>query len=208
MKCYKFFNGIFILVILFLSACGTATIKTQAIPDLKIGSPLSGIKPVTFFIKKFRDEAGEVVHMSGFHGVVKTDKPANQLFSQAIAAELKRNGHKVLLNESDGKADIIIDGTVKKFLIEVRMALLGTKYIGYAEAEITVTKTSDATESIQKLYRGSYESGKQLGNPHIFDDRWRTFLYETLSNMVNDFSTDQDLFTLLKRLEEVKHVPH
>jgi hypothetical protein len=208
MKCCKLFSGIFILVILFGGACGTATIKTETIPELKVGSPLSGIKPVTFFVKKFRDEAGDVVCMSPV-GAVKIDKPANQLFSQAIVAELKRNGHTVLLNDNDGKADVVIDGTVKKYWIEFRPPgiITSAKYIGHAEAEITITKTSDAIENISKLYSGSYECGL-LPNPHVAENGWRNCLYETLSNMVNDFSTDPDLFALLKRLEEIKHVPH
>ena len=202
MVSHKFLYVILIFIILFLEACGTATIKMETTPELKVGSPLSGIQPITFLIKSFRDEVGEVVSVSGV-GVVKIDKSANQLFSQAITAELRRNGHTVLLHENDGKADIIIDGVVKKYLIEFRHSSWSTKAFSNAEVEMTLKKSADATEGVSKLYKSSYECDGALNNPHLFEDRWRNCLHEALLDIVKDFSTDPDLLDMLKKVEKL-----
>lgn len=183
------------LVILFLGACiGTPTIKMETIPELKVGSPLSEVKPLTFYVKRFGDEVGEVISVVGPEiWFIKIDIPANQLFSQAIANELKRNGHTVFLYENDGKADIIIDGAVKKYFIESPHSGFYSRNTGYAEAEITLIKTSDDTESMSKLYRGSFDCGTA---------RCRTCLYETLLDMVKDFSTDPDLLEFVKSIKK------
>ena len=186
------------LVILFWGACielPMPNIKMETIPELKVGSPLSGVKPVTFYVKRFGDEVGEMIevipvgHAKGF---IKIDIPANQLFSQAIANELKRNGHTVFLYENDGKADIIVDGVAKKYLIEFPISTFHSRNTGYAEAEITLIKISDATESMSKLYRGSFDC-------RTVD---RTCLYETLLDMVKDFSTDPDLLEFVKSVRK------
>lgn len=197
MKCQR--NLIIISILLALAVQGCASvgiIRMERIPTLRGGSPLSGIEPVTCVIKDFRDEVGEVV-FSEMGGIVKIDRGTADIVVQAIAAELRRNGHKVMEPKDVDMADVVIDGTVKQFWIELRQHFLYARILASVKVEITVTSASGG-KTLSKLYSGiSAERG--MGNRWTWEERYRDSLNEALSNMVKDFTTDPDFLDGLRK---------
>lgn len=192
MKCRR--NLIIISIFLALALQGCAAVMIigmERIPTLKGGSPLSGIEPVTCVIKDFRDEAGEIV-FSYVDTVAKIDRGAADIVAQAIATELRRNGHKVMESKDVDKADVVIDGTVKQFWLEVQQHLLSAGVLAHAKAEITVTSASGG-KILSKLYSGISIERK------MSDKNMELNLKEALSNMVKDFTTDPDFLDGLKK---------
>jgi hypothetical protein len=140
---YKFLVLILSILASILSQACTATFKIT--PQIQGGSPLHGIKPLTFFIRSFTDNVGNIIgeNKRVYPNRISLYKPASESIRQVIEDEIKRNGHHIMNTEDINKADFIIDGEVKKLKTDIYEATFTRRCITDAEMELLIKKTSN-----------------------------------------------------------------
>lgn len=181
-----------------IQGCGQVPIKMRQIPELKGGSPLSGIEPVTFVFNDFIDEVGEIVgFVGGFKNPVVIDKKVTHIVVQTITSELKRNGHKILGRNNVDKTDFIIDGNVKQYFVESQ-ARVKVEYTANVKVNITVSKALSHEKILSQTYSGVYKESK-IWPPLAIEEYLVEMLNRALLNMVKDFTTDPDFLNILNR---------
>lgn len=205
---YKIYLLILLLLTTSVIASCSGVIKMEKIPELEGGSPLGGIKPVTFTINHFKnaaDDEGIVGIPGGALPKYKTDRQVNDIVRQAIINELIRNGHRVLPPEDSSKANVVIDGTVWQYWASFKphktilMLSSVNHVIGSVKADITV-RFSDSGTILTKSYNGTadLETAKAFTKGNC-----ESALNEALLNMLKDFTMDPDFLDGLNKVGKV-----
>ena len=201
MNYQKYAVIIWLSIVSMLHGCAAYSITTipiEEVPELKIGSPLAGIRSLTFLVNEFEDARpfkGSVI-LASERGRIELNQKVSELVTQSIANELKRNGHKVLRSNESDNADVIIKGVVRRYWIESKpVSLFSLRLSGTVEAEISVN--GQGTEKvIPKIYRGDYYiDGNSIG-PLI----WRDILNQALTEMIKEFTTDEEFLGRIKQV--------
>ena len=182
-----------------LQACTTRTIKIDPIPELKSGSPLSGIEPLTFKINEFEDVRPYKKQVGVGPQSIKIEleeQKVSDIVAQAIANELKRNGHKTLQPKESGKADVVINGIVRQYWVEDYTKIFTVKVSGHVEVEINVVRRQDLDKPLSKTFRGKY----------YYSDKgvlgvWEHVINQALLQMIKEFTTDEEFLNVLKKVK-------
>jgi len=191
---------IFIFTSAILQGCTTRTIRIDPIPELKIGSPLAGLEPLNFVIKEFEDMRPNKKLIGACRVGPKIeleDQKVSEIVVDAIANEIKRNGHNVLPSAETDKADVIIDGIVRGYWIQSNNYTFSIKITGMIETEIKVTTRQSKNRALSKTYQGDYyyeTSGI------ISSGIWQHVINEALLDMVKELTTDEEFLSRLKQV--------
>jgi len=171
------------------------------IPRLEGGSPLSGIEPVTFVIKA-EDRTGKYVARGVAPGwrPAELDRKVSDVVAEAIATELKRNGHRVLDSSDINKADLVMIGIVLRYWVDVREGVFKKEHIGIAKVQITILRAKDSVEMLSKTYEGVYHRTQHLEIPGV--GYYKDILVNALLNMVKDFTTDPEFLDCLQKIKQ------
>lgn len=200
MKYQKFIIAILISAAALLQGCASRTIKIDPIPELKIGSPLAGIEPLTFRINDFEDVRPLKKQVGACRvgpRIELDEQMVTDIIVQAMSNELKRNGHKVLKAGDAGNVDVIIDGTVRKYWIQSDNYAFSIKITGTVETEINIAATN-TDKPLTKTYRGEYyyETGFSI-TPSV----WRDVINRALLEMLKEFTTDEEFLSRIKSIK-------
>lgn len=191
-----------ILTVIFLQGCNTKTIRIDPIPELKTGSPLAGIEPLSFAFKEFEDFRTDKKHIGlcvnmGVKMELK-DQNVSEIVRQAVVNELKRNGHKILLPGEANNADVVIEGIVSRFWIDGRANFATISYASTVVTDITVS-TVGSDKPLSKTYEGNFNySGG--GFPGVLE----YILNQALLDMLKEFTTDEDFLSRIKQVRNFK----
>lgn len=188
-----------LLIIVVFQGCAH-NIKMKQIPELKTGSPLSEIKPLTFEIKDFGDERAvkDIIGMQGGHKI-KIDKKVTEIIAETISNELSRNGHKVLKFNDADMADVTIEGDVSRYWIDDRDYFFTFKIIGTVEVKMAVTATRSSYKPLLKTYKGTYYFDTSLILPTSL---FRDIINQALLKMVEEFTTDPEFLDMLRGIKK------
>lgn len=185
-------------------SCSSKNVRIDQIPQLKTGSPLAGIQPLTFAINEFEDVRPHKKFIGDAYGTHKIEldvQKASEIISQAFANELKRNGHKVMGFKESGKADVIIEGIVRQYWAAGRDYFTGSKVTADVEVEINVT-AKGLEKPFTKTYHGNYFNNPAFGinllnMGAIFTDA----VNNALLNMLKEFTDDEEFLNLIKQVK-------
>lgn len=218
-----------ILKVLFIQSCGhSKPLNIGTLPELRGGSLLGEIEPVTFVINKFEDKRAdfysfetikETKLLVPFENVILNkylDLDRNQIFYlrevildrsisdiivQMIASELRRNGHQVLKQEDSKKAEMIIDGTVLQYDVAFSTNSFFKKrncYMANVKVAITVIDNFHAKKMLSKMYTGIVLNH----DPKSFFKTYLDHIKWATLNMVKDFTTDQEFLNVLQEIKK------
>ena len=188
-----------IFIAFLCQSCGTKIIYMKQLELKGGGSFFKQIESLTFGINQF-DDRRAIKDVVGYHPAryIVTKKEVTDIIAQAIATELKRNGHKVLESNSSDKGDVVIDGIVRKFFFKWRTGWVFAYCEANVEVDIKVTTPLVSNKMFSKKYTGYYKMKEFGGSFRLI----RIVLNEALLNMIKDFTTDQDLFDYLHEVEK------
>ena len=192
-NCIYSFRCAFLIVLSLLLVGCSKYIRSDALHQLQVGSPLSELSPLTFAIKEFVDVRGIDPQLIGPR--IHVDQPVSKIITTAISKEFERNGHKVLLYSSESKAGYIIEGTIYKFFINGGLSGMGVEYIGNVAVKISISSASHSKVFVKK-YEGEHS---QIMKLHPSTATLTEILDQTQIRMIRDMSVDQELLTFLKK---------
>lgn len=199
----KYQKGVILVLLLLpmLSGCNTRSIRIDPIPQLKTGSPLSGIEPLTFVVNEFDDVRPDKKLVGSCRIgplIVLEDQKVPEIIAHAIANELRRNGHTVLGPHEADKADVIIDGIVRQYWIQSNNYTFSIRITGTVGTEIRFTSRKIKDGPLSKTYRGEYyyeTSGI------ISASIWENAINQALLELIKELGTDEEF---LKWMSQVK----
>lgn len=189
---------------LVVSGCMTRTIRMgDELPQLHGPSPLRTSKSAVFIINNFADERQDretigVVRDAAGESKLKVDRDVPSFITEAVANELARNEHTVLVADSARKPEIIIKGAVLEYWTEHSKTMWGFRSTGIVKARIEVIVPGTTNQTLTKTYVGNYFLSRKLAMGNIYTSS-RDVLNSALLDMVRDFSTDPDFVRLLPK---------
>lgn len=196
----RFSIAIFCLVL--YCGCNVKTIKIDPLPQLQSGSPLSTVEPLTFKIKEFEDVRSYKKQIGATKAGPKIEldeQKVSEIITQAIANELKRNGHKVLQTGKSDKADIIVEGIVRQYWVASTPGFITVTITGSVEVEMNFITGQDSKKPLSKTFRGN----------HYYSDKGflgvlEYVLNQALLDMLKEFTTDEEFLNKLKTVRDSK----
>lgn len=203
MRCRIYIVFAIFFSIIVLQGCTTKTVRIDPIPELKTGGPLSGIGPLTFKINEFEDVRPHkkiIGEAYPTHKIELEDQKVPDIVAQAIANELKRNGHRVLQTGASGRADVIIGGVVRGYWVAGRDYATISKVTGSVEIEINVMTSRSKEKSFSKTYRGNYYSEPFFGiNLLNMGPVFTDVINQALLDMIKEFTTDEEFLNKIRQ---------
>jgi len=191
-------------------------VDTNQASELKIGSPLKGIGPLTFFIEpftsarhitgvftkgKFQENGPNYIGYDAIGYNTKTylaDKPITQVVETAIGKELQRNGHVLIDSTKQKEADVIISGVVYKYDINTNATSTTNHYSAEVSVRIIASLRNNPDSSISKIFNGSKADQSAWG---LKNETLGIMTNEALRNMLADFTNDPELIEFLKKVK-------
>jgi len=193
--------GLIVVMGVFFSFMGcTHNIRSSDIPALQTGSPLKGIKPMTFAFKEFSDIRGTDPFWVGKLAAHehKMDQPVARVVAMAIKKELERNGHICINYSMQAKADFNIEGTVFKYGISMRrVGGFHNELAGNVAVKLTIINTSTEKSVFIKNYSG--DSLIEAGGFTAVGEAPLVTLSQAQSAMVKKISIDTELIAFLEK---------
>lgn len=183
------YSLILFIVICCVSCSRTIMIKTVKIQTLKVGSPLSGVKPLSFHVKTFSDTRNvEKTFVGKYVHKYYTDIPVGEVIQNEIIKELKRNKHLYQEKFNINDSILIITGSVFKYWLTFEIGTFSCKVTGNVGVKTNVYFSNKPDVIFSKKYEGSYSSsGLAISNNTAIK-----ILNTALQNMIRDFSTDDE----------------
>ena len=179
------------------SNVGTLNLGSVALPET--GSPLNRITPLTFIVLDFNDTRNSPDIIGGtaspYTCRFRTDEKVGNIIAQAIAGELVRNKHIVLSSVNYKDADIVIEGNIYDFWVDIEGG--ADRVTGRVTAEISVKPCNNSSETFNKKYTGTYYHVSLKWDP-------KAVLKQAIINTVKEFTTDPDFLNVLKSAEKSK----
>jgi hypothetical protein len=195
--CEAYRIGLLVCCCAAMTGCTTTVYKSSAIPPLQVGSPLKDVPSRTFVLKEFKDTRGVEPKLFFQAGKSKClmDEPIATIVRTAIRKELERNGHVCLSGEADKTADFIIEGTVYRYDLSVRSAVLGLTTTETANVGVKLTVVG--AESHPGLLTKTYEGSSSF--THAIKMEFAPLMNKALLNMLEELTYDQQFIDTIKK---------
>jgi Uncharacterized lipoprotein len=127
-------------------------------------------------------------------GAIVTSRPVADIVGEALAVEIRKNGHAVV---SD-KADVVLSGVVEEFRLDVVAGYSSTQYVGRVVIALTVAEPRSGDRLLTRRYVGI--SRRQIDNEKDSDNGGRDVMDVALARTMHDLATDPELVAVLTRL--------
>ena len=176
------------------SFVSTLNLGSVTLPDT--GSPLNRISSLTFIVSDFNDKRNspDIIGGAGPYRF-RTNEKVGNIIAQTIASELVRNKHIVLSSVNYKDADIVIEGNIYDFWVDIEGG--ADRVTGRVTAEISVKPCNNSSETFNKKYTGTYYHVSLKWDP-------KAVLKQAIINTVKEFTTDPDFLNVLKSAEKSK----
>lgn len=125
-------------------------------------------------------------------GNIVTNRPVTDIVGEALAVEIRKNGHSVV---SDRK-DAVLAAVVEEFRLDVVAGYSATQYVGRVVIALTVADPRSGDKLLTRTYVGI--SRRQVEKDT--DSGWRDVMDVALARTMHDLATDPELATVLTRL--------
>ena len=125
-------------------------------------------------------------------GDIVTSRPVTEIVGEAIALEIRKNGHAVV---SD-KTDVVLAAAVEEFRLDVVAGYSSTQYVGRVVLAVTLGDKRGGDPLLSRRYVGI--SRRQIDKAS--DNDWRDVMDVALSRAMHDLATDPELAAVLTRL--------
>jgi len=125
-------------------------------------------------------------------GDIVTKRPVAEIVGDALALEIRRNGHAVV---SD-KKDVVLAGAVEEFRLDVVAGYSSTQYVGRVVIAVTLSDGRSGDQLLTRRYVGisrrQVDKASEIG--------WRDLMDVALARSMHDLATDPELAAVLTRL--------
>jgi len=125
-------------------------------------------------------------------GDIVTKRPVAEIVGDALALEIRRNGHAVV---SD-KKDVGLAGAVEEFRLDVVAGYSSTQYVGRVVIAVTLSDGRSGDQLLTRRYVGI--SRRQVDKDSEIG--WRDMMDVALARSMHDLATDPELAAVLTRL--------
>jgi len=125
-------------------------------------------------------------------GAIVTSRPVTEIVGEALALEIRKNGHAVV---SD-KKDVILAGAVEEFRLDVVAGYSSTQYVGRVVIAVTLADGRSGDQLLSRRYVGISRRQIDKGS----DKDWRDVMDIALARSMHDLATDPELAAALTRL--------
>ena len=125
-------------------------------------------------------------------GDIVTKRPVAEIVGEALALEIRKNGHVVV---SD-KKDVVLAGAVEEFRLDVAAGYSSTQYVGRVVIAVTLTDGHSGDQLLTRRYVGI--SRRQVDKDSEIG--WRDMMDVALARSMHDLGTDPELAAVLTRL--------
>jgi hypothetical protein len=176
------------------------TIDLDTLPSLEGPSPLRSIGPLTMIVHQFKDPTPR-------DPSVPIERKPGELVTDVIAAELVRNGYRLVTNEVSEKPDAILNGYVTACHVLLYWGSFESKLEAKVAANIELIN-KEGRQVFSKDYSGTTEPMPCVrcypGHPFLpLGDRAlyaRELLKRSLLNLVRDITTDPEFLDMLREI--------
>ena len=182
---------------LALSACGTTTSGLDVrYPEAGVHrSLLASAPPRRVEISPVADRRMDTARIGSKPkdgGAIVTSRPVTEIVGEALALEVRKNGHTVV---SD-KTDVVLTGAVEEFRLDVVSSYSSTQYVGRVVIAITLADGRSGEQLLSRRYVGISRRQIDKGS----DRDWRDMMDVALARSMHDLATDPELAAVLTRL--------
>ena len=125
-------------------------------------------------------------------GDIVTSRPVTDIVAEALAVEIRKNGHSVV----SGKTDAVLSAAVEEFRLDVVTGYSTKQYVGRVVIALTVTDPHSGDKLLSRTYVGI--SRRQVEKDS--DNGWRDTMEVALARTMRDLATDPELAAVLTRL--------
>ena len=125
-------------------------------------------------------------------GDIVTKRPVAEIVGEALALEIRKNGHAVV---SD-KKDVVLAASVEEFRLDVVAGYSSTQYVGRVVIAVTLSDGRSGDQLLTRRYVG-------IGRRQVDKDAeigWRDMMDVALARSMHDLATDPELAAVLTRL--------
>jgi uncharacterized lipoprotein YajG len=182
---------------LALSACGTTTSGLDVrYPEAGVNqSLLASAPPRRVEISPVADRRLDTARIGSKPkdgGAIVTSRPVTEIVGEALALEVRKNGHTVV---SD-KKDVVLAGAVEEFRLDVVSGYSSTQYVGRVVIAVTLVDGRSGDQLLTRRYVGISRRQIDKGS----DKDWRDVMDVALARSMHDLATDPELAAVLTRL--------
>jgi len=125
---------------------------------------------------------------------VVTTRPVAEIVRDALALELAKNGHAVVLDT----ADVTVTAAVESFWLDALRTYPGIQYVGRVALTISLNGGGRGNPLLTRRYIGL---ARRVAEKTSEND-WRDVMDLALSRAMHDLATDPDLVSALGHLPE------
>ena len=125
-------------------------------------------------------------------GDIVTSRPVTDIVAEALALEIRKNGHSVV----SGKTDAVLSAAVEEFRLDVVTGYSKKQYVGRVVIAVTVANPHSGDTLLTRRYVGI--SRRQVEKDS--DNGWRDTMEVALARTMRDLATDPELAAVLTRL--------
>ena len=180
-----------------LSACGATTAGLDVrYPEAGVHrSLLASAPPRRVEISPVADRRMDTARIGSKPkdgGAIVTSRPVTEIVGEALALEIRKNGHAVV---SD-KKDVILAGAVEEFRLDVVAGYSSTQYVGRVVIAVTLADGGSGDQLLSRRYVGISRRQIDKGS----DKDWRDVMDIALARSMHDLATDPELAAALTRL--------
>ena len=186
--------ALIVLFVIMVTGCVAPELHMEHLQGLEGPSPLHAITPLNFVILEFKDPP----YKDGF---LQLDRKPSEIVSNAIAAELVRNGHRVLSDQDAAKADVILDGTVTDFIVKFYRDTWENTLDTTITITLQLTSNIEQRHILSKEYKGVTEPLRcaLCAGPFGIAEG---LLKQALRSLVRDVMMDPDFINVLKEISD------
>ena len=184
--------------LLLLGGCAftKATLNVGYTDAMATRGPLASVTPRRIEVGAFADkrpETARIGYKRNMYGTktadIVTAKPVSEIVTDALATELRKNGHEV----TAANRDLVISGDITTFWFEFQVNFWTVEFFGTSAVTLNVVDGTGKT-LLTRNYQGHYTEKSGGG----LDATWERVMNEALQRMVREVSTDLQLIRVLK----------
>ena len=184
-----------VLGVLAASGCG---VKTSGLdvryPEAGVNrSLLASAPPRRVEILPVADRRADTKRIGNREGSdIVTSRPVTNIVGEALALEVKKNGHTVAAD----RPDVVLAGAVEEFRLDVVAGYSSTQYVGRVALAVTLADPRRGETLLIRRYVGISRRVVEKDS----DNGWRDIMDVALARSMHDFATDPELASVMTRL--------
>jgi len=188
-----------LLAVLAVSGCGATTSGLDVrYPEAGVNRSLLASAPprrveITPVVDR-RVDTARIGSRLKDGGAIVTSRPVADIVGEALAVEIRKNGHAVV---SENK-DVVLSAVAEEFRLDVVAGYSATQYVGRVVVALTVAEPRSGDRLLTRRYIGI--SRRQIENDKDSDNGWRDVMDVALARTMHDLATDPELAAVLTRL--------